>query len=70
MDTRIELPIPIAVTGALRGPIDEAEVAGLNRRWALWLERGRLHDECVRRRFRVLLGVLAIAAVVLYLFLG
>ena len=70
MNTDVELLVPVPVTGTSRVDGDNTVDVDFNRRWALWLKRGRAHDRRVRRRFRVLFGVLAIAAVLLYAFLG
>jgi len=70
MNTDVELLVPAPVTGTSRVDGDTTADVGFNRRWALWLKRGRAHDRRVRRRFRVLFGVLLIAAVLLYAFLA
>jgi len=70
MNTDVELLVPVPVTGTSRVDGDTTADVGFNRRWALWLKRGRAHDRRVRRRFRVLFGVLLIAAVLLYAFLA
>lgn len=46
------------------GPTDEFEA-----RWAAWVNRGRVHERIVRRRFVVWAGVLATVAAVAYAFL-
>ena len=38
-------------------------------RWAAWVERGRVHEQRVRRRFVVSAGVLTLAAAITYAFL-
>jgi len=70
MNSDVELLVPVPVTGTSRVDGDNTAGVGFNRRWALWLKRGRAHDRRVRRRFRALFGVLVIAAVLSYAFLG
>ena len=40
------------------------------KRWAAWVERGRVHERRVRRRFVVAAGVIAIGAAIAFGFLG
>jgi hypothetical protein len=38
-------------------------------RWAAWIERGRVHDQRVRRRFVVWAGVVTVGVTIVYAFL-
>jgi len=40
--------------------------ADFDARWALWVERGRVHEQRARRRFGVGAGMLAVAAAIAY----
>jgi hypothetical protein len=40
--------------------------ADFDTRWAAWVERGRVHEQRVRRRFVVWAGALTMGAAVLY----
>ena len=56
----------VPVSAAYRPAPPVAPDAGFDTRWAAWLERGRVHDQRVRRRFVVWAGVLTMAAAILY----
>jgi len=70
MHDDVQLLVPIPASGVPGSRIPDGGSAGLNRRWALWLERGRVHDQRVRRRFSLVFGVLTVAVVLLYAFRG
>ena len=71
MHNDIELLIPPPSTAVSFDPIAHVtRDAGLNRRWVLWLKRGRVHDRRIRRRFSVVFSVLTVTAVLLYAFRG
>jgi len=60
MNTDVELLVPVPVTGTSRVDGDTTADVDFNRRWALWLKRGRAHDRrvrCLRRgRAAVVVG--------------
>ena len=67
----VELLIPTPATGVPGTPVPNVSGnPGLNRGWALWLMRARVHDQRVRLRFSLVFGVLTVAAVLLYAFRG
>jgi hypothetical protein len=49
--------------------IGHEAAADFDRRWALWVARGRVHEQRLRRRFMVGAGVLALAGAIAYAFL-
>ena len=59
-------PLPLkAARQAVPGGLD----ADFTSRWTAWIERGRVHEELVRRRFVGSACVFTMAAVILYAFL-
>jgi hypothetical protein len=64
-----ELSIPSPVGGANHASAAVAIDADFDVRWAAWVERGRVHEQRVRRKFVLCAGALAIGAAILYAFL-
>jgi hypothetical protein len=62
-NTDLLTPVPV---GAAYHPVPAAAPDDFDTRWAAWLERGRVHELRVRRRFVVWAGVIAMGAAVLY----
>jgi hypothetical protein len=56
----------LPVSAAYHAAPPVAPDADFDTRWAAWLERGRVHEQRVRRRFVVWAGVLSMAAAILY----
>ncbi len=48
---------------------DVAPNDGFDARWAAWIERGRVHEQRVRRRFLICAPVVAIGAAAAFLLL-
>jgi len=63
-NTQLLTPLPVSHTV----PVGAAD-ADFETRWAAWVERGRVHDQRVRRRFAVWAGVLMMGAAIVYAFL-
>jgi hypothetical protein len=61
-----ELPTPFPVSAAYHAAV--APDADFDTRWAAWVERGRAHEQRVRRRFVVWAGVLTMGAAIVYAF--
>jgi hypothetical protein len=59
---------PAANDGHLTAPARALD-ADFDRRWALWVARGRVHEQRLRRRLIVGAGVLASASAIAYAFL-
>ena len=60
------LPVAHTYPVAPNVPLD----ADSDARWAAWVARGHAHDEIVRRRLGMVAVLLAIAAAILFAFLG
>jgi hypothetical protein len=65
----LEVMAPLPVGGASHVAQTVAPNADFDTRWAAWLERGRAHEQRVRRRFVVWAVVLTMAAAIAYAFL-
>jgi hypothetical protein len=63
-----ELPTPLPVSAAYHAALAVAPDADFDTRWAAWVERGRAHEQRVRRRFVVWAGVLTMGAAIVYAF--
>jgi hypothetical protein len=57
---------PLPVSAAYHAAAIVAPDADFDTRWAAWAERGRVHEQRVRRRFVVWAGVLTMGAGILY----
>jgi hypothetical protein len=64
-----ELTTSLPVRSAYHAAPVLALDADFDTRWAAWLERGRVHEQRVRRKFVVWAGVLTLAAAMIYAFL-
>jgi hypothetical protein len=64
-----ELLTPLSIGAAYHAAPAVAPDADFDTRWAAWVERGRAHEQRVRRRFVVWAGVLALGGAIVYAFL-
>jgi hypothetical protein len=65
----LEALAPLPVGGAYHASPAVAPDAGFDARWTTWVERGRAHEQRVRRQFVVWTGVLTTGAAIVYAFL-
>jgi hypothetical protein len=57
-------PIPVAAASAPHQAVTPD--ADFDTRWAAWVERGRVHEQRVRRRFLIWIPVVGIGAAVAF----
>ena len=67
LSTELSIPSPVGV--ANHASVAVAFDADFDVRWAAWVERGRVHEQRVRRKCVLCAGALAIGAAILYAFL-
>ena len=65
----MDILAPILVGGESPAARTVARDRNFDARWAAWLERGRAHEQHVRRRLMIWAGVLSIGAAIVYAFL-
>jgi len=57
---------PLPVNAAFHAVPAVAPDPDFDTRWAAWVERGRVHEQRVRRKFAIWSGVLSMGAAIVY----
>ena len=65
--TPLLTPLPVATTPRANSAV--ARDADFKSRWDAWIERGRVHEQIVRRRIGIWAVVLSVGAAIAYAFL-